>query len=140
MLFIKTGYIVLGYLSLALGLTGIVLPGLPTTPFLLLTVWLFMKGSPKLHEWMLSHRQFGPILREIRTGKGISPQIKVGTAFITIASVTLTSIFILDAWWMRIVSIGLMLPSLYVLIFIVPTRKKALLPEQSDGKQASKDD
>lgn len=127
MLVVKTLYMVLGYISLALGITGIILPGLPTTPFLLLTAWLFLKGSPKMHAWIQQHRHLGPILHEVQAGKGVPMYLKIGTLIVMASSVAFTSIFILNAWWMRILSILLMLASAYVLIFVVPTRKKQLL-------------
>jgi uncharacterized protein len=129
-LFIKTLYIVLGYVSLVLGLAGIVLPGLPTTPFLLLTAWLFLKGSPKLHEWMVKHRHFGPILKEFHTGKGLYLYVKFWSLLVMIASVSFSCVFLLNAWWMRIVAIVCMLPGIYVLFFVLPTRKKDPKVEQ----------
>lgn len=51
--FIKVGWLTLGFLSLALGTAGIVLPLLPTVPFYMLTVFCFAKGSNRLHEWLL---------------------------------------------------------------------------------------
>ena len=54
----------LAYASLALGLVGIVVPGLPTVPFVLLAAWAAARGSTKLHRWLLAHRQFGPMIRD----------------------------------------------------------------------------
>lgn len=53
----------LAYASLGLGLLGVVLPGLPTVPFILLAAWAAMRGSPRLHAWLLAHRMFGPMIR-----------------------------------------------------------------------------
>ena len=58
----KTLYIVIGTISLALGILGIFLPLLPTTPFLLLTAALYFKGSFRLYNWLLNHRYFGPYI------------------------------------------------------------------------------
>jgi hypothetical protein len=49
--------------SLLLGLVGAVLPLLPTTPFLLLAAFGFARSSPRLHGWLMAHRQFGPMIR-----------------------------------------------------------------------------
>ena len=67
----------LGYLFVALGIVGIVLPGLPTTPFLLLASWAFMKGAPELHEKLLAHPKLGPFLKDWEAGKGIPKRAKV---------------------------------------------------------------
>jgi uncharacterized membrane protein YbaN (DUF454 family) len=56
-------WLLLAVLALALGLVGIVVPGLPTTPFVLLAAGAAARGSPRLHAWLLAHRRFGPALR-----------------------------------------------------------------------------
>ncbi len=53
-----------GSVSLVLGLVGVVLPGLPTTPFILLAAACYAKASPRLHTWLLNHRWMGPMLRD----------------------------------------------------------------------------
>ena len=73
----KTLYIVLGSISLALGILGIFLPLLPTTPFLLLTAALYFKGSPRLYNWLLNHRHFGPYIRNFRENKAMPQCYKV---------------------------------------------------------------
>lgn len=57
----KTVCIILGTVSLALGIIGIFLPLLPTTPFLLLTAALYFRGSPRLYQWLLNHKCLGPL-------------------------------------------------------------------------------
>ncbi len=52
----------LAYVSLGVGIVGIVLPVLPTTPFVLLSVWAAARGSKRLHRWLLAHPQFGPLI------------------------------------------------------------------------------
>ncbi|OWR05102.1 YbaN family protein [Roseateles puraquae] len=56
----------LALLSVALGLIGIVLPGLPTVPFLLLAAWAGGKGWPALEAWLLNHPRHGPAIRRWR--------------------------------------------------------------------------
>ncbi|MFG6461043.1 YbaN family protein [Roseateles sp. DXS20W] len=56
----------LAVLSIALGLVGIVLPGLPTVPFLLLAAWAGSHGWPALEQWLLAHPRFGPPIRRWR--------------------------------------------------------------------------
>ena len=73
----KTLYIVIGTISLALGILGIFLPLLPTTPFLLLTAALYFKGSSRLYNWLLNHRYFGPYIRNYRENKAIPLRAKI---------------------------------------------------------------
>lgn len=71
---IKYLYITLGLITLSLGLLGIVTPGLPTTPFILLTGILFAKGSPRLHQKLMDNKLTGRYIRRVNDGfslKGI---------------------------------------------------------------------
>lgn len=63
-------------LSLALGVVGVVLPGLPTTPFVLLAAFAASRGSPRLHAWLQRHRLFGPIVTSWQDGGGIPRKAK----------------------------------------------------------------
>jgi uncharacterized membrane protein YbaN (DUF454 family) len=58
----RWAWLALAYLALALGVVGIALPGLPTTPFILLAAFAAARGSRKLHDWLLAHRTFGPMI------------------------------------------------------------------------------
>ena len=69
-------WIALAYIALALGLIGIVVPGLPTTPFVLLSAWAAAKGSRRLHEWLLAHRTFGPMIRDWQAQGAVSRRAK----------------------------------------------------------------
>lgn len=66
----------LAYLSLGLGLVGIVVPGLPTVPFVLLSAYAAARGSRRLHAWLLAHRQFGPMIRDWQTHGAVSRRAK----------------------------------------------------------------
>lgn len=68
----KTICIILGTVSLALGVLGIFLPLLPTTPFLLLTAALYFKGSPRLYQWLLNQKHLGPYIRNFCENKAIT--------------------------------------------------------------------
>lgn len=67
---------VFGLVALGLGLAGVVLPLLPTTPFMLLAAACFAKSSPRLHDWLIGHRVFGPAIRDWRDHGAISARSK----------------------------------------------------------------
>jgi uncharacterized membrane protein YbaN (DUF454 family) len=63
---LKIVLILLGTLSLVIGVTGVFIPGLPTTPFLLLTAGLYVRSSEKLYQSLITNRYFGTFIREFR--------------------------------------------------------------------------
>ena len=65
-----------GWTSLVLGLIGIVVPLLPTTPFILLAAFCFQKGSDRLHRWLINHPRFGPLIADWRERGAIPPKAK----------------------------------------------------------------
>ena len=69
-------FAVLAYLFAALALLGIAVPGLPTTPFVLLAAWAASRGSRRLHDWLLAHPRLGPPLVHWRDERAVSPRAK----------------------------------------------------------------
>lgn len=68
-----------GLVCVTVGAVGIVIPGLPTTPFLLLAAACFARSSPRLYRWLLANKTFGPLIQDFRAGRGVSARVK-GTA------------------------------------------------------------
>jgi uncharacterized membrane protein YbaN (DUF454 family) len=66
-----------GWLSVALGVIGIFLPILPTTPFLLLAAACFARSSPRFYNWLVNHPKLGPWIRDFLEGRGIPLKGKV---------------------------------------------------------------
>ena len=69
--------VAIGYLCVVLGVLGIFLPVLPTTPFLLLASYLFYRSSPKAQQWLLGHKYLGPYITDFQIHKSISLRVKV---------------------------------------------------------------
>jgi len=70
-------YLILGLLSLVLGAIGLFLPILPTTPFLLLASYFFLKSSKKMHDWLMRHRIFGNYIRNYLEHKAIKKSDRI---------------------------------------------------------------
>lgn len=70
-------FLLLAWLCAGLALAGVLLPGLPTVPFLLLASWAASRGSPRLHAWLHRHRRFGPLLRDWEAQRAIGRKAKV---------------------------------------------------------------
>ncbi|MEZ5824463.1 MAG: YbaN family protein, partial [Geminicoccaceae bacterium] len=78
-----------GIVSFGLGVVGAVLPLLPTTPFMLLAAFCFARSSPRLHDWLLRHRHFGPMIENWRRHGAIDRRSKfVATALCAVALLT----------------------------------------------------
>lgn len=112
-----------GLLSLALGLLGIVLPGLPTTPFVLLAAACFANASPRLHRWLLNHRQLGPMVRDWEAHRSLPLPVK------WLATGMMTGAMLLSAWrfngrtWMLMTLLGLGALGVWV-VWRIPTRPR----------------
>lgn len=91
----------LGVLATALGLVGVFVPLLPTTPFLLLAAACFARSSRRLHDWLLGHRWFGPYIRGYREHHAITRRAKVGTLTLLWASLLYGGVFHATAWGLR---------------------------------------
>jgi len=71
--------IIAGILSLVLGIIGAFVPLLPTVPLVLLAAYCFGRSSERLHQRLINHRYFGPIIDNFQTGKGIPKRVKYRT-------------------------------------------------------------
>ena len=92
-------WLALAYAALALGIVGIFLPGLPTTPFVLLAAFAAARGSRRLHERLLAHRTFGPMIREWQATGAVTRRAKLWA----IGMMALSSLIMFATapkWWM----------------------------------------
>ncbi|SVB26221.1 uncharacterized protein METZ01_LOCUS179075, partial [marine metagenome] len=67
----------LGWGCVGLAFIGIFLPGIPTTPFLIVALWAFAQSSKKFHAWLLNHKRFGPILQNWESHRVVPRKAKI---------------------------------------------------------------
>ena len=96
--------ILLGFLFLGLGMIGIILPIVPTTPFLIVASLCFVRGSSKMNTWLLSHPIFGNYLRNYLEEKAIKKEHRIKTLFF-LWSTLLISAFFIDLTVMKVILI-----------------------------------
>ncbi|OHE52585.1 MAG: hypothetical protein A3K61_00325 [Thaumarchaeota archaeon RBG_16_49_8] len=94
----RVGLIISGTLFLGLGLLGLVLPILPTTPFLLLAAFCYSRSSKRFYDWLMSNRLFGSYLKNYKEGRGMPVKAKLFTisflwVTITFSAFTVVTIF-----------------------------------------------
>ena len=87
-----------GWLSIVLGLIGIFLPILPTTPFILLAAWCFARSSDKFHHWLRNHPRLGLIVRSWEDGKGVPQHVRNRVLVLLWISLTSSSLIIGEVW------------------------------------------
>lgn len=104
----KNILILLGSLLLVLGTIGIFLPLLPTTPFLLLAVYCYLRSSKRLYDWLMNNKMLGAYICNYMTYKAVLRSTKISTVIILWASLTV-SIVLLNSLWIRalLVAIGI---------------------------------
>ncbi|MBI9015395.1 MAG: YbaN family protein [Clostridiales bacterium] len=98
----KSILILLGFIFLGLGMIGIILPLVPTTPFLILASLCFVRGSSRMNTWLLNHRVFGNYLRNYLDEKAIKKEARIRTMFF-LWSTLLISIFLIDLTVIKII-------------------------------------
>ena len=100
--FMQWLFIVLGTLFVGLAILGIILPLLPTTPFLLLAAACYARGSKRFYNWLLYHKWFGGYIRAYREGAGIPFKSKVVIVSILWVTITISAVFAIKILWVQI--------------------------------------
>jgi uncharacterized membrane protein YbaN (DUF454 family) len=91
-------YLILGLISLMLGAAGVVLPLVPTVPFILLAAFFFARSSPRLERWLVEHPRFGDHIEAWRTRRAISRRGK-GAALACFAASAIVGLALLPPLW-----------------------------------------
>jgi uncharacterized membrane protein YbaN (DUF454 family) len=121
---IRICLIIAGTICLGLGLVGIILPILPTTPFLLLAAACYGRGSRRAYHWLMHNRLFGTHLKNYREGKGMALWPKVGTIFLLCLTIGYTSLVLIPILYVKAVLLLIALGVTIHLLRIPTTRNK----------------
>nr|WP_152819721.1 YbaN family protein [Vibrio sp. B1Z05] len=119
-----------GVLSLLLGILGIVLPLLPTTPFVLLASACFMRASPRLNRKLRAHPTFGPMIDNWQQNRSMRPSIKRKAYLMMLISFSF-SIYLAPIVWIK----GMLLVLMLVLFLMI--RRLPNAPEPSSNENLS---
>ena len=98
--------IVLGTLCVGLGVIGMFLPIMPTTPFLLLAAYFYARSSKRFYDWLITNRIFGEYIRNYREGRGIALKQKVSVILLMWLTISFSAWFFVPQWWLKVLLIG----------------------------------
>ena len=120
---LKPFYLILGVLSVVLGTVGIFVPGLPTTPLVLLASWCFYRSSPRLQAWLLQSF-LGKYIREYRDKGGLTMRKRISIILLMATMVAISTMFFISSMPIRIVVWAAGLIGCIVVGFVVPKAKE----------------
>ncbi len=115
--------IITGSLFLVLGTIGIVVPVLPTTPFLLLTALCYAKSSEKFYNWLINNRVFGTYIKNYRDGKGIPVRVKLFAISLLWVAILISAFFAVENNALKILLIVIAILVSIHIITISPKKK-----------------
>jgi uncharacterized protein len=120
-----------GYLMLAIGAIGVLVPVLPTTPFVLVAASCFAASSPKTYAYLLRSRLFGPYVKHYRMRCGIPPSAKIKGITALWVLLGISAIFVKESWiYVLLSTVGI---AVTAHLLKIPTQKK----DHGDSKQLS---
>ncbi|WP_052177803.1 YbaN family protein [Methylotenera sp. G11] len=119
--YIRHVFVALGFVALLLGVIGIFLPVMPTTPFILLAAALFARGSERFHSWLLAHHLAGPLITDWYEHRSLRPAIKRWAYLLTVISFS-SSILIVDPIALKLLLLAFAAVLIYCL-WRMPVRK-----------------
>ena len=116
-------FIFLGIICVVLGLLGVFIPGLPTTPFLLLASWLFYRSSQRLHSWL--HRSWlGKYLEKYQSKQGVGWKTKLVSILCMLTMITISTCFFIENPNVKIIVLIAGAMGVFSIVFFVPNEKR----------------
>jgi len=119
----RLAWIGAGLISAGVGGIGVIVPGLPTTVFMIIAAWCFSKSSPRLEQWVLDMPGVGVLVSDYRDGLGMPRRAKYMAIGCIVFFVGLSTIVMLDLTWLRLAVLALGLVGVAYVGWRVPTRE-----------------
>lgn len=119
-------WVALGTVSMAIGVIGIVVPGLPTTIFLLGAAACYMRSSNRLYNWILQHKVLGVYISNYRKHKAMPLKSKIIALIMMWTMISLSVIFFLDNFTVKLIVISAGLIGTVVILMVKTLRKEDL--------------
>lgn len=123
---VRIVYFVVGWITVAIGSLGIVLPVLPTTPFFIAAAYCFSRSSPRFEAWVLGLPAVGPMVRDYRAGFGVPRRVKIIAISMVVVVGTISSIAVSSKPRLSIMVAVLCLIGIATIVFMVPLRETVL--------------
>lgn len=120
---LRTILLIVGTISLGIGLTALIVPGLPTTPFVFLAIFSYGRSSERMYTWMMNNKYIGETYHNLREGNGILLSVKLRALVMAWTMITI-SVIVLD-----IMALKVFLVVLGIIMAIVMWKVKTYRPE-----------
>ena len=120
----KATLTLLGFLCVAIGIIGIVVPGLPTTVFMIVAAWLFSISNPRFEKWLLGLPKIGPAIENFRNGLGMPFKAKFFAITSIVVFTSLATILLLKNLLVNALIIAVAVIGVWYITFQVPTRER----------------
>lgn len=123
----KSIYLICGILLLAIGILGIFLPLLPTTVFLILSSYCFMRSSPALNKWLTNHKHLGVYIKNYRDRTGIPMSSKISSLLMLWISITASAFFFTENIYIRLLLMAIAIGVTIHILLLKTLKKESVL-------------
>jgi len=122
----KATLTLLGFTCVVIGIVGIVVPGLPTTVFMIVAAWLFSISNPRFEKWLLELPKIGPAIQNFRNGLGMPLKAKIFAVSSIFVFTALATILLIQHQLLRFLIIFVAVTGIWYITSHVPTREKTV--------------
>lgn len=119
----RAALVLIGTLFVGVGVVGIHVPGLPTTPFLLLAAACYARSSERLYTRLTSHPRVGPHIQTLVRERAVSRGVKIGSLLLAWTVITFVVVFFAQATWLRLLLLVVLLIKTVVMLSLKTVRQ-----------------